>query len=295
MSRKPSSTPVTLEENQKYDKMFLHQLEEVLLYLKETYGSRNVDELEKEILDKARKDAANFELQKQVEFISLIKQVLSAYKFAAEKHAHQERESGDPYIMHPLYVALNEIYHQEHETGTYNESPIIAALLHDTVEDTDTSFSEINKKFGDRMEHIVENLTNKPQWDEWKKKGMLSPSEKSAMQFINASKDDASLAVKFDDRMHNLETIRHKEPKKQVQKILDTLRVGFVDHAEKLEKYHFLIQLYITIKRYLTDQNLDQFAEDPLEARKIRDDALLSIRSILKRNQEKVVGRTVTA
>lgn len=280
---------MTQAEDQKYDRIFLKTLEETLLHLKETYGSKNIEELEKEIMAKARTDSANLELQKQVEFLSLVKQVLDAYKFAATKHANQTRESGEPYIMHPLYVALNEIYHQEHETGKYNESPIIAALLHDTVEDTDACFTDINKQFGDRMEHIVENLTNKPQWDEWKKNGMLTPSEKSAMQFINATKDDASLAVKFEDRMHNLETIRHKEPKKQVQKILDTLRVGFIDHAEKLGKINFLIQLYITIKRYLTDQNLQAFSEDPLEARKLRDEGLAQIKDILKRHQDKVV------
>lgn len=283
---------MTRDDDKKYDLLFLKTLENALLSLKETYGSKNIDDLQKEILEKARHDAANLDLQKQVEFISLVKQVLDAYKFAAEKHANQTRESGEPYIMHPLYVALNEIYHQEHEKGAYNESPIIAALLHDTVEDTDTCFTDINKQFGDRMEHLVTNLTNKPEWEEWKEKGMLSPSEKSAMQFINASKDDASLAVKFGDRMHNLETIRYKEPKKQVQKILDTLRVGFVNHAEKTENFHFIIQLYIAIKRYLTDQNLEQYAEDPLEAKKVRDEALEEIKSILKRNANKVAPQT---
>lgn len=185
--------------------------------------------------------------------------------------------------------------HQKHEKEGYNQSPIIAALLHDTVEDTDTTYSDINEQFGDRMEHLITNLTNKPEWDEWKKKGMLTPSEKSAMQFINASKDDASLAVKFGDRMHNLETIRHKEPKKQVQKILDTLRVGFVHSAEKLENFHFLIQLYITIKRYLTDHNLELYAEDVEEARKIRDEAVEEIKAILDRHQDKVAPKTDAA
>lgn len=275
-----------------HDLLFLKNLEDMLLYLKESYGSKSISDLEQEVLTKARANAANLELQKQVEFIGLVKQVFDAYKYAAEKHANQVRESGEPYIMHPLYVALNEIYHQKHETGAYNESPIIAALLHDTVEDTDACFTDINQRFGDRMEHLVTNLTNKPEWEEWKKKGQLSPSEKSALQFINAIKDDDSLAVKFEDRMHNMETIRHKEPKKQVQKILDTLRVGFIEHAEKLGKYNFLIQLYITIKRYLTDVNLDQFADDPIEAKHIRDHGLRSIREILNRHQDKVAPKT---
>lgn len=272
-----------------HDRLFLSQLEEMLLYLKESYGSRTLADLEAEIMAKARQDAKNLTLQQQMEFLSLLKQVLEAYKFAAEKHKHQVRESGEPYIMHPLYVALNEIYHQKHEKGTYNQSPIIAALLHDTVEDTDAGFSDINAQFGERMEHLVTNLTNKPEWDEWKKKGMLSPSEKSALQFINAIKDEDSLAVKFGDRMHNLETIRHKEPKKQVQKILDTLRVGLVNQAEKMHEFHFLTQLYITIKRYLTEENLQAYAEDPVEAIRLRDSALEEIRVILRRNAEKVL------
>ncbi|PIV89944.1 hypothetical protein COW46_05440 [Candidatus Gracilibacteria bacterium CG17_big_fil_post_rev_8_21_14_2_50_48_13] len=275
-----------------HDQLFLSKLEEVLLFLKESYGSRSVEELEEEIMTKAKTDVQDLNLQKQVEFLSLLKQVLSAYKYAAEKHAHQVRESGEPYIMHPLYVAMNEIYHQKHEKGLYNESPIIAALLHDTVEDTDARFTDINAQFGERMEHLVTNLTNKPEWDEWKKKGMLTASEKSALQFINAIKDDDSLAVKFGDRMHNLETIRHKEPKKQVQKILDTLRVGLVSQAEKMEEYHFLTQLYITIKRYLTDENLELYSDDVEQAKKTRDDALEEIRAILRRHQDKIAPKT---
>ena len=187
--------------------------------------------------------------------------------------------------MHPLYVALNEILQQKHH-GTYRESPIIAALLHDTVEDTDATFSDINEKFGKHMESVVTNLTNHPEWDDWKKAGHLTPTEKSALQFINAVKDDDSLSVKFDDRFHNLETIRYKEPKKQVQKILDTLNVGFIEHAEKAGKIYFLIQLYLTIKRYLTDENIETFTEDPQTAKRLRDESLIRIKEILSKHRE---------
>ncbi len=268
-----------------YDVFFLEMLENVLLTLKEKHQASDVEELYEKVLSDAKEHTKEFGLQKQVEFLSLLKQVLDAYKYAATKHANQQRESGEAYILHPLYVALNEILQQKHH-GTYKESPIIAALLHDTVEDTDASFSEINQHFGEHMERIVTNLTNHPEWDEWKKAGHLTPTEKSALQFINAVKDDSSLSVKFDDRLHNLETIRYKEPKKQVQKILDTLQVGFIDHAEKAGKLYFLIQLYLTIKRYLTDSTIEEFTEDPRTAKKLRDDSLARIKDILSRHRD---------
>lgn len=267
------------------DKKFLQFLESALLMLMEKYEVTSTEELIARVMEEAKKATADETISTQMEFLSLVKHVMDAYRFAEAKHASQKRASGEPYIRHPLFVALNEIYHQKHETGHYHESPIIAALLHDTVEDTDTSFSDITDAFGTKVEHIVEKLTNHPDWSAWKKEGKLTHREKSALQFINALGDEDALRVKYDDRMHNLDTIRHMPPQKQVNKILDTLEVGFIEHAEYMSKYYFLLQLYLTITRYLTDTNLEEYTDDPELWKEKRDSSLHMIKDILKRHQ----------
>jgi len=265
------------------DRLFLNSLEEIMLTLKHHYKVKDFDSLERKILKEAKKNAEDMETQKKMEFISLVKQVLDAYEFAHEKHKDQQRVSGEPYIMHPLHVALNEIFHQRHLKKDYRQSAIIASILHDTVEDTDTSYTEINKRFGTHMADLVSYLTNKPMWSEWKKQGLLSSTEKAALQFLQARKDDASLSVKFQDRLHNLETIRHLPPKKRFQKILDTIQVGFVEHARQEKMTFFLLQLYISVHMYLSDESIEEFAEDPKQARRIRDKALHEIKKALSK------------
>ena len=262
--------------------IFLSTVEQILLYLKKHYQSESLEELEHIVHERAKENAKDLTMQKQVELLAFVKEVWRAFSFAAEKHKNQCRESGEPYIMHPLIVALNEIYHQKHEGKIYTSTPIITALLHDTLEDTDTTYEELSKTFGKRVEQLVENLSNKPEWDQWKEEGKLSHTEKAALQFINAIKDPDSLRVKFDDRTHNLDSIKYMPPSKQVKKIVDTLQVGFIERARELKRYDFLIQLYISIQRFLTDENIDLFADDPEETKHIRDIAKNLIKDTLK-------------
>lgn len=285
------SLSFSMSDTPDLDLHFLSTIEKILLDLKAHYEVEDLISLEKRVLEEAKKNSENLEINKQVELLAVVHELWNAFKFAAEKHKDQARESGEPYIMHPLLVALNEIYHQKNEYGHYAQSPIIAALLHDTVEDTDAQYEDLDKHFGNRVKQLVANLTNKPEWDEWKKKGQLSHTEKSALQFINAVKDPASLSVKFDDRTHNLDTIRYMPPEKQIKKILDTLSVGFIEKAELLGRYDFLIQLYISIQQYLSDMNIEQFADDPEEAKALKTTAVTRIRDILSRHHNDIFHR----
>lgn len=270
------------------DAYFLNTLEHLLLQLKAQYGVTDLQELKQSIMHQARQDSENLSLQEQMELLAVLEEVWEAFSFAEKKHKTQSRESGEPYIMHPLLVAINEIYHQKHEKKVYAPSPIIAALLHDTLEDTDTTYEELSLHFGKRVEKLVENLSNKPEWETWKQEGKLNHTEKAALQFINAVQDPASMDVKFDDRTHNLDTIRFMSPQKQVKKILDTLSVGFIDKAEKYARYDFLIQLYISIQRYLTDENIELFAEDPKASLEMKKEALSTIKTLLEKHHTEI-------
>ena len=126
-------------------------------------------------------------------------QLNAAYVYAMMKHGTQTRASGDPYYAHPVAVAgiLTEI--------KLDETSIVAALLHDTVEDTDATVDEVRELFGDDVAKLVEGVT---------KLGELEYSSEHTKQaenfqkFILASVNDLRvLLVKLADRLHNMRTL----------------------------------------------------------------------------------------
>ena len=133
--------------------------------------------------------------------------VLKATQFAALKHCDQRRKDGKtPYIIHPISVAmiLSEI-------GSIEDLEILsAALLHDTLEDTDTSAHELDKIFGSRVRIIVEELTDND---------MLTFSQRKQMQIDNAPylSKDATL-VRIADKISNVSDVIENPPPEWNQK-----------------------------------------------------------------------------
>jgi len=131
-----------------------------------------------------------------------------AYELAVEAHAKQRRKSGEPYILHPIEVA--RICAQEIGLGP---TAIVAALLHDVVEDTETSLDEIGDKFGERIRKIVDGLT--------KLDGSYNPDSEQAENFrkvLSTLVEDVRVVlIKMADRLHNMRTLgampRHKQLK----------------------------------------------------------------------------------
>ena len=143
--------------------------------------------------------------------------VLKATKFAALKHCDQRRKDGKtPYIIHPISVAmiLSEI-------GSIEDPEILsAALLHDTLEDTDTSAHELDKNFGSRVRIIVEELTDND---------MLTFSQSKQMQIENAPylSKNATL-VRIADKISNVSDVIENPPPEWNQKRCNK----YVDWAE---------------------------------------------------------------
>jgi len=120
------------------------------------------------------------------------KSVIEAYEFAEKKHKDQYRKASNlEYITHPKYVA------RVVEQLTGDETLVIVALLHDTLEDTNTTFEEIKEKFGIQVAHLVNELTNKKE-----ERGSMKKKNYILNKMINMS-DDA-LIVKLSDRFHNV-------------------------------------------------------------------------------------------
>jgi len=130
-----------------------------------------------------------------------------AYVFAAHAHAGQQRSSGEPYITHPLAVAsiLSKIH--------LDDTSIITALLHDTVEDTDVTHNDIVKHFGDQVARLVDGVTKIGQIK------FTSSEHKQAENFrkmiLATAKDLRVLLVKLADRMHNMRTLQYMPAHKQ--------------------------------------------------------------------------------
>ena len=131
-----------------------------------------------------------------------MKRILKAARFAAEKHKQQKRKNAGsiPYINHPLEVAdlLANV------GDIKEENTIIAALLHDTIEDTKTSTEEIRKEFGDEVLKIVKEVTDDR---------TLPSKERKRLQVINAShKSQPAKQIKLADKICNIKSVIHDPP-----------------------------------------------------------------------------------
>ncbi|MGC6534332.1 MAG: RelA/SpoT family protein [Parvibaculales bacterium] len=165
-----------------------------------------------------------------------------AYVFATQKHGDQKRASGDPYFSHPVEVAgiLTDLH--------LDTASIATALLHDTIEDTDTSFGEIEDLFGREIADMVNGVT---------KMSLLELSAEGTPQAENfrkllvaTSSDIRILLVKLADRLHNMRTlhfIKKEEKRRRIaQETMDIYaplagRIGMQNFREELEDLSFAV------------------------------------------------------
>ena len=143
--------------------------------------------------------------------------VKRAYEYAERKHDGQKRKSGEPYIIHPLAVA--EIVA---EIGLDTDA-IVAALLHDCLEDTDASFEEISRMFGTTVADLVEGVTKltRVQYSTMEEQQM----ENLRKMFMAMSKDIRVILIKIADRLHNTRTLEFQTPAKQISKSMETMEI----------------------------------------------------------------------
>ena len=193
-----------------------------------------------------------------------------AYKFAKKEHADQYRESKAPYIDHPLKVAkiLADI--------KQDAVSIASALLHDTVEDCDISIDDIKKNFGEEIAYIVEGLTKLDKI----LFGSLEEeqAENFRKMFLAMAKDLRIVVVKLADRLHNMKTLRHKNPANQIKTARETLeifaplanRLGIISLKWQLEDLAFYylypkefknVKELVALKREDREKYIDGFIE----------------------------------
>src|SRR3954468_11016285 len=140
-----------------------------------------------------------------------------AYEFSLQHHNGQPRASGEPYLVHPLEVALVLAEMKMDSTA------IVAGLLHDSVEDTSATIEDIQREFGEQVAHIVEGVTKISKID------FASTEERQAenvRKMVLAMVDDIRVVmIKLADRLHNMRTLEHLPAERQQQIARETLDI----------------------------------------------------------------------
>ena len=187
-----------------------------------------------------------------------------AYLFAKEAHKEQKRKSGEPYIMHPLAVArivANEL--------GLAANPIIAAFLHDVVEDTQYTIEDVKERYGEDVAFLVNVVTKK------KKKQYESSKQIDNYKQMLASLhyDIRALLIKLADRLHNMRTLSSMRPDKQM-KIAGETDYFYAPLAHRLGLYHIKRELENLSFRYRCPREYTQIEELMNAERQQKEEAL---------------------
>ena len=147
-----------------------------------------------------------------------ISMIQKAYEVAREAHKDQKRKSGEPYIIHPLCVAII-LADLELDKET-----IVAGLLHDSVEDTWMTYEEVEKEFGSEVALLVDGVTKLGQLNYSADKVELQ-AENLRKMFLAMAKDIRVILIKLADRLHNMRTLQYMRPEKQQEKARETMDI----------------------------------------------------------------------
>ena len=143
--------------------------------------------------------------------------IRAAFEYANDHHGPQLRKSGEPYIIHPIAVAeiINEL--------ELDQDSIVAALLHDCIEDTDSTHDEIARLFGAQVAELVEGVTKLTRMQYTSRED--EQMENLRKMFMAMAKDVRVILIKLCDRLHNMRTLQYQSDHKQKEKALETMEV----------------------------------------------------------------------
>ena len=188
--------------------------------------------------------------------------IRKAYELAREAHKDQKRHSGEPYIIHPLHVAII-LAEMEMDKET-----IVSGLLHDVVEDTDVTLDEIREMFGDEIATIVDGVTKLTRLNLGDKDKLQIQAENLRKMFLSMSKDIRIIIVKLADRLHNMRTLEYQRAEKQREKAAETLDI-YAPLADRLGIFRVKMELdnlslaYLEPEKYLKlVREIDEKAHD---------------------------------
>ena len=178
--------------------------------------------------------------------------IQKAYDYAKAKHGDQLRKSGEPYIIHPLQVAYILA------TLGMDDNTICAALLHDVLEDTDTTYEELEKEFNSEVAYMVDGVT---------KLGKLQYASVEEQQvenyrkmFLAMGKDIRVILIKLADRLHNMRTLKYLSRDRQIANAKETMEL-YAPLANRLGVYSLKWELEDLAFKYLYPEDFREIVE----------------------------------
>lgn len=208
-----------------------------------------------------------------------IDKIEKAYRFAEEAHRGQLRISGDDYILHPLEVALILVELE------LDDSTIMAAMLHDVVEDTEHTLDDIKKAFGEEVACLVDGVTKLGRI-EYKSK-MEVQVENLRKMFLAMAKDIRVILIKLADRLHNMRTLKFQSEKKQKEIAQETLEI-YAPLANRLGIFRIKWELEDIAFRFLNPQEYFDLVEGISLKRKEREEQINEVIEQLSLKLEEV-------
>lgn len=200
-----------------------------------------------------------------------------AFRLADKAHAAQKRASGEPYILHPLAVATILAKLQ------IDSTTLMAALLHDVVEDTEYSLEQVREYFGEEVAFLVDGVTKLNQFQYQTKEDQQL--ENYRKMFLAMAKDVRVVVIKLGDRLHNMRTLKHMRSDKQKRIARETLEI-FAPLAHRLGIFNIKWELEDLSFRYLEPDKYYDLVDQMKQKRKAReeivDDTMAQLEKALK-------------
>lgn len=193
------------------------------------------------------------------------KSIQKAFKIAVEAHSGTRRKSGEPYIYHPIAVA--QIVVEEINLGP---TAVIAALLHDVVEDTDWTIEDIEREFGKKIAMIVDGVTKIQAPQKYEDLGVSQQAENFRRMILTLSDDVRVILVKLADRLHNMRTLGSMDRHKQLKIASETIYI-YAPLAHRLGLHKIKSELEDLYLKYMYPETYREIAQKLEKTKRQRD------------------------
>ncbi|MEQ8201781.1 MAG: bifunctional (p)ppGpp synthetase/guanosine-3',5'-bis(diphosphate) 3'-pyrophosphohydrolase [Syntrophomonadaceae bacterium] len=205
--------------------------------------------------------------------------IAKAYNYAVIAHGEQKRKSGEPYIIHPVAVALilTEI--------EMDSASICAALLHDVIEDTSFDYKSLEQEFGEEIAMLVEGVTKLSRINFKTKEE--AQAENLRKMFLAMAKDIRVVLIKLADRLHNMRTLNYQSEPKQKQVAQETMDI-FAPLAHRLGVFKFKWQLEDLAFLYLQPETYYEVAQRLKTKRKEREEYVNALIQQIRKGLEQI-------